>query len=132
LLGWGDGTGPKYDDCKNVGLFHYYTPSTPPPFPLSLLVFFLPCGRQYSGSGSVSQRYGFGTFHHPAKIVRKTLISFLLRLLLYFLSLENDGNIPTKSNKQPNIFIVASWLKVNDEKIGIRICQRYGSANPDP
>jgi hypothetical protein len=30
------------------------------------------------GSGSVSQRYGSGSFHHQAKIVRKALISTVL------------------------------------------------------
>jgi hypothetical protein len=31
-----------------------------------------------SGSGSISQRYGSGSFYHLAKIVRKTLISNVL------------------------------------------------------
>jgi hypothetical protein len=30
------------------------------------------------GSGSVSQRYGYGSFYHQAKIVRKTLIPAVL------------------------------------------------------
>ncbi len=33
------------------------------------------------GFGSVSQRYGSGSFHHQAKIVRKTAISTVLLLL---------------------------------------------------
>ncbi len=73
---------------------------------------------QSSGSGSTSQRYvsesGSGSFYryHQAKIVRKTLIFTVLWLLLDFLSLKNDVNVPSKSNKQ-----------VNDEnnKIQIRI-----------
>ncbi len=36
------------------------------------------------GSGSTSQRYGSGSFYHPAKIVRKTLIPTILRLFLTF------------------------------------------------
>ncbi len=33
------------------------------------------------GSGSVSQRYGSGSFNHQAKLVRKTSIPTVLRLL---------------------------------------------------
>jgi hypothetical protein len=36
------------------------------------------------------------------KTVRKTLISIVLWLLLDFLSLKNDVNVPSKSNKQKN------------------------------
>jgi hypothetical protein len=43
---------------------------------------------------------GSGSFHHQAKIVRKTLISNVLRLLYDFLPLKNDVNVPTNSNKQ--------------------------------
>ncbi len=48
-----------------------------------------------------------------AKIVRKTLIPTVLLLLFDFLSLENDGNVPSKSNKHKNfltkiIFLLAS------------------------
>jgi hypothetical protein len=57
------------------------------------------------GSGSISQRYGFGSgsgsCYHQAKTVRKTLIPpVLLYFNFDFLSLKNDGNIPSKSNKQ--------------------------------
>ncbi len=38
-----------------------------------------------SASRSVSHKYGSGSFHHPAKIVRKTLISTVLWLLYDFL-----------------------------------------------
>jgi hypothetical protein len=37
-----------------------------------------------------------------AKIVRKTLIPTVLLLVLDFLSLKNDVNVPSKSNKQKN------------------------------
>jgi hypothetical protein len=50
--------------------------------------------------GSVSQRYGYGSgsFYHQAKIVRKTLIPTVLRLLYDFLSMKND--VSSKSDKQ--------------------------------
>jgi hypothetical protein len=57
-------------------------------------------------SGSTSQRYGSGSgsgsFYHQAKIVRKTLIPTVLGLLLEFLSLKNDVNLPSISNRQKN------------------------------
>jgi hypothetical protein len=60
------------------------------------------------------------------KIVRKTLIPTVLLLLLDFLSLKNDANVPSKrtGNKQKNfqskIFVVGVF-KVNDEISRIRI-----------
>ncbi len=53
-------------------------------------------GPPCSASGSVSHKYGSGSrsFHHQAKIVRKTLMSTFLWLLYDFLSLKNDGNVP--------------------------------------
>jgi hypothetical protein len=39
---------------------------------------------QCCGSGSISQRYGSGSFYHHATIVRKTLIRTILRLFLTF------------------------------------------------
>jgi hypothetical protein len=58
-----------------------------------------------SGSGSVRQRYGSGSFFtKQKKIVRKTLISTVLLLLFDFFSLKNDVNIPSKSNKQKSVF----------------------------
>ncbi len=44
------------------------------------------------GSGSICQRYGSGSFYHQAKIVRKTLILTVLRLLCYFFYFKNDLN----------------------------------------
>jgi hypothetical protein len=60
------------------------------------------------GSGSTSQRYGSGSgsgsFYHHAKIVRKTLIpTFYFVTLFEFLSLKNDVNVPSKSNKQKKL-----------------------------
>jgi hypothetical protein len=40
-----------------------------------------------------------------SKIVRKTLILTVLWLLLDSLSLNNDVNVPAKSNKQTNFFL---------------------------
>jgi hypothetical protein len=58
------------------------------------------------GSGSTSQRYGSGSgsFYHHAKIVRKkNLDSFYFVTLFDFLSLKNDVNVPSKSNKQKKL-----------------------------
>jgi hypothetical protein len=83
----------------------YSTPSfgvaDPDPDPPDSHVFGPP------GSGSISQRYGSGSrfFYHHAKIVRNTLIPPNL-------SLKNDVNVPSKSNKQKkckkNSFLLAS------------------------
>jgi hypothetical protein len=91
------------------------------------------------GSGSTSQRYGSGSFYHQAKIVRKTLIPNVLWLLLDFLSLKKDVNVPSKSNMQKNllkklVFLLASWrlmTKILGSGSG-SISQRHGSADPDP
>ncbi len=62
------------------------------------------------GSGSVSQMYRSGSFHHQAKIVRKTLIPTVLWFLFDFLSLKNYVNVPSKSNKQKNCYkLVFCW-----------------------
>ncbi len=64
--------------------------------------------------------YGSGPDpYHQAKIVRKTLTPTGLLLLFDFLSLKNDVNVPSKSNKQKNIFfklVFVGVLKVNNEK----------------
>jgi hypothetical protein len=55
------------------------------------------------------------------------VIPIVLRLLLDFLSLKNDVNVPSKSNKQKN-FVKNSFfvgvLEVNDENSRIRISIR--------
>jgi hypothetical protein len=64
------------------------------------------------------QRYGSGSFYHPAKIVRNTLIPIILRLLFDFLSLKNVVYVPSKSNKGKNFsknYFFVGVLKVNDE-----------------
>ncbi len=60
-------------------------------------------GQMYE-SGSVS-------FYHKAKIVKKTLIPTVLWLLFDLLSLNNDVNAPSKSNKQKKFFfkLVFCW-----------------------
>ncbi len=55
----------------------------------------------------LSQRYGSGSFYYQAKIVRKTLVPTVLWLLYDFLSLKNDVNVPSKSNKQKQI--ICCW-----------------------
>ncbi len=95
------------------------------------------------GSGTTSRRYGSwsgsgsGSFYHQAKIVRKTRILTVLWLLLDFLSLKNDVNVPSKSNKQKNfakkiILLLASWRSMMKSAGSGSIRQRHGSKNPDP
>ncbi len=72
-------------------------------------------GAPGSGSGSISQRHGSGSFYHQAKIVRKILISTVLRLLYDFLSLKNNVNVPSKSNKQKKCNFYDNFL-VPDRK----------------
>ncbi len=77
---------------------------------------------------------GSGSFYHQAKIARKTLIPTVLWLLLDFLSLKNDINVPSKSNKQNFFFIsflLASWRSMTKIGRSGSISQRHGSANPD-
>jgi hypothetical protein len=102
-----------------------------------------------SGSGSTSQRYGSGScsgsgsgsFYHHAKIVRKTLIPNILLLFFDFLSLKNDLNVASKSNKQQKLcskisFLLTSWRSMtNIAGSGSgsgSISQRHGSEDPDP
>jgi hypothetical protein len=79
-----------------------------------------------SGSGSFSQRYGSGSFHQQAKIVKKNLIQTVLQLLLDFLSLKNLVNVPSKTRKVISrklffYYFFVGILKVNDENSRIRI-----------
>ncbi len=88
----------------------------------------------FGPSGSVSQRYGSGTFYHQAKIVRKTLISTVLWLLYDFLSLKNDVNVPLKKlsrirNTDFNIHIILLiWNSNLDYRI-LRNNKRYLISN---
>jgi hypothetical protein len=92
--------------------------------------------RQCCGSGSLSfwisririlnyfYRSGSGSFHHQAKMERKTLISTVLCLLYDLLSLKTDVNEPSKSNAK-NIF--CGILKDTDKKSRIRNKSGSGS-----
>jgi hypothetical protein len=73
------------------------------------------------GSGFISQRYGSGSFYHKAKIVRKTSIPTVLRLLLDFLFKKNYGNIPLKGKKTETKMAGSG-----------SISQRHESTDPDP
>jgi hypothetical protein len=56
---------------------------------------------------------GSGSSHHQEKIVRKLLITTVVRLLYDFLSVKNDIDVPSKSKKQKNLG--------TDSRIWIRI-----------
>jgi hypothetical protein len=66
------------------------------------------------------------------KKCKKNLDSYYFVTLFDFLSLKNDVNVASKSNKQKNIVLknkfFAGILKVNDENSRIRI----QDPNPDP
>ncbi len=65
------------------------------------------------GSGSIRQGHGSGSgsFYHHAKIVRKTLIPTILRLLFDYLSLKNDAkNFASKSNMQKPFFVKIRFM----------------------
>ncbi len=83
-----------------------------------------PLVRYESGSNS-----GAGSFYHQAKIVRKTLIPTVLRILYHFLSLKNDVIVASKSNKEKNFFLVAV-LKVSDENSRTRSRIRVRGTDP--
>jgi hypothetical protein len=84
------------------------------------------------GSGSGSQRYG--SFHHQAKILRKSLISVVL--WLFYDSLKSDVNVSSKSKKQEKTFLVASWRSLTKRAWSVArsgsVSQRNGSEDPDP
>ncbi len=75
---------------------------------------------------------------YQGKIVRKTLTATILRLLCDFLSLKNDVNVTSKSNKQKKlekiVFLLASWRSMTKiaESWSGSISQMHGSADPDP
>ncbi len=114
-----------------------------------------------SGSGSISQRHGpriririhpkmswirntgqmywsgSGSFYHQAKIVGKALIPAVLRLLLNFLSLKSDVNVPylQKVISRKTFFFISfllpSWRPMTKTAGPGSISQRHGSADPD-
>jgi hypothetical protein len=78
---------------------------------------------------------------------KKNLDSYCFVISFGFVISENDVNVPSKSNKQKTyikkFFFFVDLLEVNDENRGSGsapgygsapgfICQRHGSANPDP
>ncbi len=80
---------------------------------------------------------GSGSFCHKARIVRKTLIFTVLLLLFDFLSLKNDVRVPSKSKYAEKLFfkisfLLASWRSIIKIEGSGSICQRHGSADPDP
>jgi hypothetical protein len=92
-------------------------------------------GPTESGSGSIRQRYGSGSgsVYHQAKIVRKALIPTVqfCDFFMFFLSLKNNVNVPSKSNKQKKLASVRSMTKIAGSGSG-SISHRHGSADPDP
>jgi hypothetical protein len=66
---------------------------------------------------------------NPSVIIRKTLIPPVFLLLLDFLSLKNYINVPSKSNKKKNFFLI-SFLLTKIAESG-SIIQRHGSADSD-
>jgi hypothetical protein len=86
--------------AKNMGTIVSTETSVPDPDPdpPDPRVFWPP------GSGSTSQSYrsgsGSGSFYHHAKIIKKNLESYYFVTLFDFLSLKNNENVPSKSNKQ--------------------------------
>jgi hypothetical protein len=76
-----------------------------------------------SGAGSVSRRYGSGFGPFCRKNSKKKFVSYSFLTFYDFLSMKNDVNVPSKSNKQKNLdkkFFVGV-LKTNDENSRIRI-----------
>ncbi len=58
-----------------------------------------------TGFGSINQRYGSGSFSSSSKNSKKNLDSYCFVTSFDFLSLKNDVNVPSKCNKQKNIFL---------------------------
>jgi hypothetical protein len=47
---------------------------------------------------------GSGSFHHHAKKSKKNLYSYFFNTIFDFLSLKNDVNLASKSNKQKKLY----------------------------
>ncbi len=68
---------------------------------------------------------------------KKNLDSYYFVTLFDFLSLKNDVNVPSKSNKQKKLckkisFLLASWRSMTKIAGSGSTNQRHGSADPDP
>ncbi len=98
-----------------------------------MLILFLPVLPE-SGSGSIGSicfwaiRIRLRILQSSSKNCKKTLIPTVLWLLYDFLSLKNDVNIPTESNKQKNLdknkFLLKSWKSLTKKQ--------DPDPNPDP
>jgi hypothetical protein len=53
-----------------------------------------------------------GSFCHKATLLRKNLIPAVLGLLYDYLSLKNDVNVASKSNKQKSVTNPQHWQKL--------------------
>jgi hypothetical protein len=77
-----------------------------------------------SEAGSVSQRYGSGFGPFCRKNSKKKFVSYSFLTFYDFLSVKNDVNVPSKSNKQKNLekkIVFVGVLKTNDENSRILI-----------
>ncbi len=68
---------------------------------------------------------------------KKNLDSYYFVTLFDCLSLKNEVNVPSKSNKQKKLcfkisFLLASWRSMTKIAGSGSISQRHGSADPDP
>ncbi len=95
----------------------------PDPDPPNAHVF----GPPESGSGSISQRYGSGSFYHQAKPVRKTLIPTAMWLLFDFLSLKISV-----ADTDPGSGAFLTLDPVPGSGIGFSWIPDLGSRIPDP
>ncbi len=77
-----------------------------------------PYGPPGIGSGSISQRYGSGSFYHPAKIVRKTLIPLFCDFFLPF-NFEKWCKCTVKRGKIGHLLTFKSKLKIVQSIWGI-------------
>ncbi len=92
------------------------------------------------GSGSISQRYGSGSFHHHAKIVRKTLITSVLWPFLTFYLWKIMSRYHQKVISRKILlkisFLLASWRPMTkiagSGSVSGSISQKHGSEDPDP
>jgi hypothetical protein len=95
-----------------------------------------------SGSGSISQRYGSGSFYQ-SKNSKKNLDFYCFVTSFWLLSLENDVDVLSKSNTRYTeklfyklVFSLASWgsmMKIAESGYESgSISQRHGFADPDP
>ncbi len=56
-----------------------------------------------------------GSFYHQAKIVRTTFDSYCFVTSFDLSSLKNDVNVPSKSNKQKNLFLISFFWRLEGQ-----------------